>query len=53
MTNDGLDILARTRIEGEFFDVLDEKGLVYDYCCLVDYPCELHKNVELVIETKR
>lgn len=39
------DILARTRIAGAFFDVLSD--CVYDYCCLVEYPCEIHKDMKV------
>ena len=38
------DILSRTRVEGEFYDVLSK--CVYDYCCLVEYPCDIHKDMQ-------
>ena len=42
------DIIGRTRISGSFFDVLN--GPVWDYCCLVDDPCEVHSKVEVIRE---
>ena len=38
------EILARTRIAGSFFDVLAD-DYVWDYCCLVEYPCEVHAGI--------
>ena len=38
------DILSRTRVAGEFYDVLSK--CVYDYCCLVEYPCDIHKGMQ-------